>query len=267
MQGEASVERLRAILQTCGRVALAFSGGVDSSLLLKCALDTLGTGNVLVLFARSELLTAAEIERAIQWPMENGYVQGVVMEIMEPYPLGWKEFVRNAADRCYCCKYRMYSMFRERMESCGFSCLIDGTNVDDLKGDRAGLRAIHELGVRMPLVEAGLDKAEVRALSQQFGLATWKSPSASCLATRIPTGMPITRQRLRRIELLEKELERFGMTGCRVRLSGEGQGVVQVELRGKDFEVIADLGIRLTILRLFQNHGVGKVLLNLECRP
>ena len=266
MQGKDSNERLRAILQTYGRVALAFSGGVDSSLLLKCALDTLGVGNVLVLFARSELLTAAEIERAVQWPVENGYAQGVAMEIMEPYPLGWKEFVSNAPDRCYCCKLRMYTMFRERMESCGFSCLIDGTNVDDLKGDRAGLRAIHELGVRMPLVEAGLDKSEVRALSQQLGLATWKSPSASCLATRIPTGMPITRQRLRHIELLEKELERFGVVGCRVRLSGEGQDVVQVELRGKDFNVLADPGIRLTILRLFQNHGVGKVLLDLEGR-
>ena len=203
MQLDTKIEHLKSILQACGQVALAFSGGVDSSLLLKCALGTLGVGNVLVLFARSELLKPEEIERAANWLVENGYPQGGQMEIVQLHPLGWKEFVGNGENRCYFCKRRIYSLFRERMEMRGFTCLIDGTNTDDFKGRRAGLRAIHELGVRMPLVEAGFDKANVRFLSQQLGLATWDRPSASCLATRIPTGMEITSQRLRRIEVFE----------------------------------------------------------------
>ena len=266
MQLEAKLEQLTSILSSCGQVALAFSGGVDSSFLLKCALDTLGPGNVLVLFARSELLTSGEIERAIHWPAENGYGRGVAMEIVELQPLAWKEFVRNAEDRCYFCKHRIYSLFIERMELRGFSRLIDGTNADDLKGHRAGLRAIHELRVRMPLVEAGFDKADVRALSQQLGLATWESPSASCLATRIPAGMTITSERLRQIGVLEEGLERFGLTGCRVRLCADRRDAVQVEIRSKDYAIIADQGVRLALVRFFQQSGMGKVLLDLEGR-
>ena len=266
MQLEIKKDRLRSVLQSCGRVALAFSGGVDSSLLLKCALDTLGVGNVLVLFAQSELLTSVEIERAVRWPMANGYARGVEQEVLHLQPLGWKEFVKNAEDRCYFCKHRIYTLFRERMENRGFSCLIDGTNADDLKGHRAGLRAIHELGVRMPLVEAGFDKADVRALSQHLGLTTWNRPSASCLATRIPAGLTITSQRLRRIEVLENELERFGLTGCRVRLCADHQDVVNIEIQTKDFAVIADTGVRVALLRFFQQNGFGKVLLDLEGR-
>lgn len=266
MQLDAKVDQLKSILQACGQVALAFSGGVDSSLLLKCALDTLGVGNVLVLFARSELLKPEEIERVASWLVENGYPQGGQMEIIQLHPLGWKEFVSNGADRCYFCKRRIYSLFRERMEMRGLTCLIDGTNTDDFKGHRAGLRAIHELGVRMPLVEAGFDKANVRLLSQQLGLATWNRPSASCLATRIPTGMEITSQRLRRIEFFEQGLERFGLAGCRVRLDNNHHDSVLVEILAKDFEVIADTGIRLAIQRFFQSNGVGKVLLDMEGR-
>lgn len=266
MQLDAKMDRLRSIFQECARVALAFSGGVDSSLLLKCALDTLGVGNVLVLFARSELLPAGEIERAVRWPAENGYPRGVELEVIDLHPLGWKEFSRNGEDRCYFCKHRIYTLFRERMETGDISCLVDGTNADDLKGYRAGLRAIHELGVRMPLVEAGLDKADVRALSRQLGLATWDRPAASCLATRIPTGMAVTSERLRKIADLEEGLERFGLTGCRVRLRADRQDGVQVEIRNRDFAVLADSGVRLALLRYLQQNGVGKVLLDLAGR-
>jgi uncharacterized protein len=263
---EIKFERLKYILQACGRVALAFSGGVDSSFILKCALDTLGVGNVLVLFARSELLTFEEIERATTWLAENGYTSGVEMEVIHLQPLDWKEFVQNNENRCYLCKHRIFSLFNAHMQMRGFSCLIDGTNTDDLKGHRPGLRAIHELGVRMPLVEASMGKADVRVLSQQLGLATWDQPSASCLATRIPAGMTITGRRLRRIEIFEKGLERFGLTGCRVRLDRHCQDTVHVEIRERDFEVILDPSIRLEIQHFLQSNGVGKVLLDLEGR-
>jgi uncharacterized protein len=263
---DTKIERLKAILQTYERVAIAFSGGTDSSLLVKFALDTLGAGNVLVLFGASELLTAREIARASQWPAKHGYERGIEMEILQLQPLGWKEFVNNAEDRCYFCKFRIYSLFRERMEKRGFSVLADGTNTDDLKSHRAGLRAIHELGAKTPLVEAGFDKAEVRLLSQRLHLESWNQPSSSCLATRIPTGMKITAARLRRIEAWEEGLERFGFTGCRARMGSESEDTVRLEIARKDFEVILDPGIRLAIQRFFQSSGVRKVLLDLEGR-
>jgi pyridinium-3,5-biscarboxylic acid mononucleotide sulfurtransferase len=266
MQLEAKAERLKSLLRSCGRVAIAFSGGVDSSLLLTCALEALGSGNVLVLFAQSELLTQEEISLATNWLVENGYPQGVEMEVIQLRPLAWKDFVRNGEDRCYLCKHRIYSTFRNRMETRGLSCLIDGTNTDDFKGHRAGLRAIRELGVMMPLVEAGFDKTDVRNLSQQLGLTTWDRPSASCLATRIPVGMEITSQRLRQIEVFEKGLGRLGLAGCRVRLSNSRQDVVCLEISAKDFEIVIDSGIRKEIQRFFHNYGVNKVLLDLEGR-
>jgi len=266
VQLEAKVERLKSLLRTYGRVALAFSGGVDSSLLLKCALETLGIGNVLALFARSELLTQEDIVRASNWLVENGYPRGVEIEFVQLHPLDWKEFVKNGEDRCYLCKHRMYSTFRNRMETRGFSCLIDGTNTDDLKDHRPGLRAIRELGVTMPLAEAGFDKTDVRSLSRQLGLTTWDRPSASCLATRIPVGMEITSQRLRRIEVFEKGLERLGLPGCRVRLSSSHQDVVCFEISTQNFEMVADSDNRSEILGFFHDYGVIKVLLNLEGR-
>ncbi len=266
MQLEAKVKQLQSLLRSYGRVALAFSGGVDSSLLLKCALETLGIGNVLVLFARSELLAQEDIWLAENWLVENGYSQGGEIELVQLHPLDWKEFVKNGEDRCYLCKHRIYSTFRNRMEKKGFSCLIDGTNTDDLKCHRPGLRAIRELGVTTPLVEAGFDKIDVRSLSRQLGLTTWDRPSASCLATRIPVGMEITSQRLRRIEVFEKGLERLGLPGCRARLSSSHQDVVCLEISTQNFESVADSDIRSEILRFFHDHGVKKVLLNLEGR-
>lgn len=247
-------------------MAIAFSGGIDSSLLLKCALDTLGAGNVLVLFGKSELLKASEIERAEQWLKKHGYTKGIELESVSLQPLSWKEFVHNPEDRCYLCKLRIYTLFRERMDKRGFSILMDGTNIDDLKGNRAGLRAIHELGVKMPLMEVGFDKAEIRRYSQQLGLVDWSLPSSSCLATRIPTGTKITSQLLQKIKAWEEGVERFGFAGCRVRLDNNREDAVYVEIRGEDFEALLKPNIRLALLRFFQNNGFRKVFFDLEGR-
>ncbi len=266
MHIENKADRLKAILQGYRQVAIAFSGGIDSSLLLKCALDTLGAGNVLVLFGKSELLKASEIERAEQWLNKHGYTKGIELELVSLQPLSWKEFVNNPEDRCYLCKLRIYTLFRERMEKRGFSILMDGTNIDDLKGNRAGLRAIHELGVKMPLMEVGFDKAEIRRYSQQLGLAEWSLPSSSCLATRIPTGTKITSELLQKIKLCEEGVERFGFAGCRVRLDNNRENAVCVEIRGEDFEALLNSSVRLALLRFFQNSGFRKVFLDLEGR-
>lgn len=266
MHIENKAHRLKAIIQGYERVAIAFSGGVDSSLLLKCALDTLGAGNIVVLFAASELLKAAEVERAENWLVDHGYPHGIELERVNLQPLLWKEFVNNPEDRCYLCKLRIYTAFRERMGRRGFTVLMDGTNIDDLKGNRAGLRAIHELGVKMPLVEAGLDKLEVRRLSQQLGLAVWNQPSSSCLATRVPAGTRITAGLLQKIRAWEEGVENFGFVGCRVRVDSGREDTVSVEIGGKDFEALLNPATRLALLRFFHNSGVKKVFFDLEGR-
>lgn len=247
-------------------MAIAFSGGVDSALVVKCALDTLGAGNVLALFAQSELQTSDEIEQAVLWPEHNGYAQEDILEIVQVQPLEWPEVAANPHNRCYHCKRRLYQLFYERMQQRGHSCLLDGTNCDDLSSHRPGLRAIDELGVRMPLVEAGFDKADVRALSRHLHLTTWDRPSSSCLATRIPTGMPITVLRLRKVAILEEQLRRFGFVGCRVRLHSGQDDAVQIVIQNKDFELFTNIKFRKEVQRLFEQHGINTVLLNLAGR-
>lgn len=259
-------QQLQSLLRAYGRVAVAFSGGVDSSLLLKSALETLGSENVLALFAHSTLLKAREVQRVLHWPEANGCGQDLALEVVELHPLLWKEFIRNAPDRCYACKLRIYKSFFEQMELRGFTVLVDGTNSDDLKTHRPGLRAIHELGVKTPLVEVGINKADVRLLGRQLQLSTWDQPSSSCLATRIPTGMVITEQWLRRIEQWETELERFGLMEFRLRLEDQEGHTVSLTVGSAELATVLDVGIRSATVRFLKSQGVERVLLNLEGR-
>lgn len=265
-QTQDKLNRLNHVLLKYSRVAVAFSGGVDSTLLLKSALDTLGAGNVLVLFGSSILLKPEEISLAQNWLTTNGYPKGVEMQVVDLQPLAWKEFVTNSEERCYQCKLRIYKRFKEVMEKKDFSILLDGTNTDDLKSKRPGLRAIHELGVKTPLVEAGLDKADVRECSRLLELTSWELPAASCLATRIPHGLPITEERIKQISLWERGLSEFGFDGCRVRPDKERTGVVYVQLAEADLPKIANPDIRVAILRFFYNNSIKQVYLDLEGR-
>lgn len=259
-------DHLKEVITDLGRVALAFSGGVDSSLLVKIALDTLGAGNVLILFGRSILLKSTELDAAQTWLKRHKFPQGVTLHVVDLQPLLWKEFFNNPEDRCYLCKLRIYKQFKEEMDSHQFSILADGTNIDDLKDRRPGLRAIRELGVKTPLVEAGFDKSDVRQLSRQLGLDTWQLPSASCLATRIPHGVKITEDRIRQIEFWENGLEKMGFKGCRVKLDRNRKGQVFIQVQAGDLETLHSLDIRVAMLRFFQNNGVKKIYLDLEGR-
>ncbi|MFH7325652.1 ATP-dependent sacrificial sulfur transferase LarE [Desulfurivibrio sp. C05AmB] len=197
------------------RVAVAFSGGVDSSLLLAAALAARGAG-VLVLHARSPLQAAGEYERAM------AVAAGLRCrpEVVDVDPYSWPDFVANPPERCYLCKKRLYSLFREKACASDCSVLLDGTNGDDLRQDRPGLRALQELQVRTPLADAGLTKIEIRRLAREQGLANWDKPSASCLATRIMAQQPITPANIALVGQGESLLQELGFTGARFRHYG-----------------------------------------------
>lgn len=257
-------QRLHDLLRDYGPVAVAFSGGVDSSFLARVALQVLGAGNVLLLHGSSCLETGADRARALGWTARHGLREVDVLEVALA-PLGWKEFVANTADRCYFCKRRLYGLLLEALERRGGGLLCDATNLDDLKERRPGLRAIRELGVRMPLVEAGCNKEDIRRLSRDLQLDTWDSPSNSCLATRIPPGVQITEELLGRIARWEVQLQDHGFLGCRVRLAPDGRGV-ELSVRARDMERLAVGAVKELILRYFADEGLVRVSLDLVGR-
>lgn len=259
-------QAVRRILVQAGRVAIAFSGGADSSLLLWLALDTLGPANVLVLTARSSLLPPRHLEWATSWPARQGLAGRVSHLLVDIQPLAWTEFASNPADRCYLCKSRVYRLFLDHARRQGMAELLDGTNADDLQSERPGLKALQELGIVTPLAAAGLSKAEVRALSRQIGLDTWDVPSASCLATRIPEGLAITPARLARIDILETYLEGIGCEGCRVRLDRRDEDTVYVQVQEKDLPRLVAGWERGDLLDFFNDFGTKKVFLDLRGR-
>ena len=260
------VDTLKGILSDFGRVGIAFSGGADSSFLLKSALDTLGGDNVVILHAHSCLLKKEEQQCAQTWLCRHGYPAEIELVSVVLQPLSRREFVRNDADRCYRCKHHIYSLFLEELTRRGIDILLDGTNCDDIKKDRPGLRAIQELGVQIPLVSSGLTKKEIREVSRNVKLDTSDLPSASCLATRIPFGLEITAQRLEQIESWEKGITGMGFDGCRVRMDIRSGEIVYLQLLFSDLDKFFDPKTRLDVVRFFNKTGVEQVFLDLEGR-
>ena len=254
------------MLSDLGRVAIAFSGGVDSSFLLKAALDILGAGNVTIVHGRSCLQKKIEQKLADTWLSRHGYSEKIEPLVLELAPLTWKEFVANPKDRCYLCKLRMYKLFLEELDKRDIHVLLDGTNIDDLKDRRPGLRAIHELGVQTPLVSCSLGKAEIRELSRAVKLDTSEQISSSCLATRIPHGLEITGPRLEHIAVWEEGLAGLGFDGCRVRMDNAEKKIVYLQLLHDDLGKFLNSSIRPAVVRFFKNKKIEQVYLDLEGR-
>lgn len=244
------------------RIAVAFSGGVDSTLTLHAALIALGAEKVLPLYALSTLNSAASIAGARATFAGNFPAPAVLREITVD-PLHWPEFVENPKDRCYHCKKQMYRLLGKEMAAEGCSVLADGTNVDDLQEQRPGLQAIREMQVRTPLAEVGLTKPQIRLIARQEGLTNYDLPSNSCLATRIQHGMPVTEKALRTIETCERFLHERGFLGCRVRL---GSDVLMIELLKKDIAAFVEDSNRSAVQDYFQSLRLGPVVLNLAGR-
>lgn len=253
---ESKYRQLCALLKKADKIAVAYSGGVDSTLLLKAAVDSLGPTNVTAVFARSVLQKPETVEGALSRVQEFG----CTVKVVDLSPLSCQKITTNTPKRCYFCKKTIYKAFLEAVPGCQ---LFDGTNTDDLKKHRPGLQALKELRIRMPLVEISLTKKEIRALSRTLGLATWDLPSESCLATRIATGTFLSIENLERVALGERFLTSLGFQGCRVRF--EELGVV-ISICEKDFAIITDKQIRKQILSFFLNCSHGKVLLDFSGR-
>lgn len=249
-------QQVKKLLLGYGRVAVAFSGGVDSSLLVKIGHDTMGNG-LLALFADSLLQPEEEREGALATAQEIG----ATLEVVQFAPLALPEFSNNPVDRCYYCKKAIFSAFLDKAGHRHIPCLVDGTNSDDRHQYRPGGRALAELGVKSPLAEAGLNKEEIRRLSRALGLTTWNKPSASCLATRIPAGTPITASALTLVDKAERYLHGLGYHGCRVRLSSAGNAFL--ELAGGDIARLGAQGDATKVRDHLNSLGVGKVFLDL----
>lgn len=254
-------QQLKDILLGYGRVAVAFSGGVDSSLVVKIGHDLLGC-DLLSLFADSLLQPQEEREGALA----TAQAIGAPLEMVPFNPLALPEFVANPIDRCYHCKKAIFSTFLDLAGHRGIPWLVDGTNSDDLRQHRPGRLALAELGVKSPLAEAGLSKEEVRHLSRALGLSTWDKPSASCLATRVPATTPITASALALVERAERYLHGLGYQGCRVRLRNDtatlelaAGGIARLGAQG-DFKKVRDhlhsLGLEKVFLDLLERESI-----------
>lgn len=207
---------LVAALTPLGSVCVALSGGVDSSVVLVAATAVLGREQVVGLTVVSPLYVAEELEDARSLCLQLGCRH----EVIPVDHFGDERFVVNPPDRCYYCKARLCDEMMAVAGRLGCQTLLDGVNNDDLADYRPGLRAADERGVRHPLLEAGLGKADVRALARSLGLAIWDKPANACLASRIPYKEAITPQKLRAVAAAEAGLHAIGFRQCRVRHHG-----------------------------------------------
>lgn len=212
----AKLDRMKTILRELNRVVVAFSGGVDSTFVLKVALDTLGSDRVVAATGRSASVAEADLAEARRLARELGAEQIVLdtEEFKDP------NYLANPANRCYYCKTELYGKLEALLLQRDLGTIINGINADDLGDWRPGLRAAEEHRVRAPAAEAGLTKAEVRRLSTAMGLSTADKPASPCLSSRLPYGEAVTPEKLRMVERAERLLHELGFRECRVRHHG-----------------------------------------------
>ena len=249
---------LCAALSREKKLAVAFSAGVDSTLLLKAAVNTLGNENVLAVTALSASFPEREADEADVFTRGIG-VSRVTVEVDQLSIPGFRE---NPANRCYLCKKVLFTQMMEAAREKGFTVMAEGSNVDDLSDYRPGLKAIEELGVMSPLREAGLTKAEIRELSSELGLPTWNKPSFACLATRFVYGETISDEKLRRVELGERLLQDLGFKQFRVRIHGEEGRLARIEVLPGELEKL--LKKRQEITSEFRKAGFDYTAMDLE---
>lgn len=243
-------------LKSLNSAVIAFSGGVDSTFLLKVAHDVLGENTVAVT-AKSCSFPEREMQEATEFCQKNG-IRQIIIESNE---MNLPEYRSNPKNRCYYCKKELFTKLKQTAEEQGFAYVMEGSNVDDLGDYRPGLQAIAELGVKSPLREAGLTKNEIRELSQKMNLPTWKKPSFACLASRIPYGDEITEEKLKRVECSEQLLHDLGFIQARVRVHGD---MARIEIEPEKLTEIIQSEIRDKIIYEFKQYGFTYITLDLQ---
>jgi uncharacterized protein len=250
------LEAMRAAIRAQGSALVAFSGGVDSTFVLKIAVEELGE-RALAVTALSASVAPEEEQEA----RELAGRLGARHEVVSSNELANPQYAANPTNRCYFCKTELYDLCEARRKELGYAVVLDGFNADDFKDHRPGHKAAKEHQVRSPLAQAGLTKDEIRAWSHTLGLPTWDKPQMACLASRIPYGTSVTRERLFQIAQAESELRRLGFRQFRVRYHHE---VARIELAAEEYERFMAADIRQRVNTALKALGFQFVAVDLE---
>lgn len=248
---------LQQKLRELGRILIAYSGGVDSTFLLKVAVETLGRDNVLAVISTGPVLPRAELELARQLARQIG----ANLQEIKTTEMDDPNFRANPADRCFHCKSILFEHLKPIAEQHGLPAILTGLNADDLGDYRPGIQAARKHGVVEPMAAAGLTKAEIRELSKRYGLPTADKPASPCLASRIPYGEPVTEAKLQQIEQGELFLRGLGLRDCRVRHHGS---LARLEIPADKIVNFAQPEVREVIVKRFKELGFTFVAMDLQ---
>ncbi|NJM99911.1 MAG: ATP-dependent sacrificial sulfur transferase LarE [Phormidesmis sp. RL_2_1] len=248
--------QLQAIFRKMDRALIAYSGGIDSTLVAKVAFDVLGD-RALAVTANSPSLMPEDFADAKAQAAE----MGIAHEVVETHEMENEQYTHNPVNRCYFCKSELYDTLRPLADKLGYPYLVDGLNADDLQDYRPGIAAAKERGVRSPLAEVGITKLDVREMSKQLALPWWDKPSQPCLSSRFPYGELITTEKLHRVGRAERHMQNLGYRNLRVRSDGE---TARIELMPEDIQSFMMQVDLPALVETFQRLGFVYVTLDLE---